>query len=717
MSVGQVGSTGGGARSGGRGAPSPAAAGHAGGAPVAAGGWRATWGDQSDLLLVAAVVGILVVLFTPIPAGLLDVLLLTNLSFALLILLITFYAAKPVDFSTFPSLLLIATLFRLSLNIAATRLILSDADAGQVIGAIGAFVVGGNYVIGLIVFLILVVVQYVVVTNGAQRVAEVAARFTLDSMPGQQMSIDADLNMGLIDQAEAKLRRKNLEKEANFYGAMDGASKFVKGDAIAGIVIVLINILGGLAIGVMQRGMPWSEALQTYTLLTIGDGIVTQIPALVVAVGTGIIITRSTSDARLSHEILRQTTAYPRILVMVMVALLALTLLPGIPVVPALAIAGVLALFALLAWRTRRVQAEAAEQVQTEQKSAEQEDVYATLQVEALEVRVGQNLVKLVNGQDAQLLDRIAAFRKQQAQEVGFVMPKVRIRDVHTLEPNAYQIAIYGVVVAQGELLPDRTLAIHRGGEARSALKGVPTRDPAYGLPAVWITDDERQTARETGHTLVDPPTVAITHLGEVVRGHAAALLTRAETERLLERLRPQHAGLLDELVPQVMTLGEIQKVLQNLLKEKVSIRNLEAVLEVLADAGRHAKDADTLTEQVRQRLGPAICQALAGRANELSVLTLDPSVEHTLASSFRAVDDRTTLVLEPRFAEQVLARLAAQVEKMMKANLMPVLLCAPELRRHVRRLTERVMPHLAVVSMAEVPNTVNLKAYGVVSL
>ena len=678
---------------------------------------RKAFGNNSDLILAVAMVGILLVLFTPIPSQLLDLLLIVNFSFALLILLLTFYAAKPVEFSTFPSLLLIATLFRLSLNIAATRLILSQADAGKVIAAIGSFMVEGNYVIGMIVFLILVVVQYVVVTNGAQRVAEVAARFTLDSMPGQQMSIDADLNMGLIDQAEAKRRRKNLEKEANFYGAMDGASKFVKGDAIAGIVIVLINIIGGLAIGVMQHRMPWAEALQTYTLLTIGDGIVTQIPALVISVGAGIIITRSASDARLSAEIVKQTTAYPRTLLLVMVALLALMAMPGIPMLPAALIAAGVGALSWFAFRSQREQAAREVDAKTDKAAEDEDDVYASLNVEALELRVGQNLIKLVSGTDVQLMDRIVTFRKQYALDIGFVMPKVRIKDVHTLEPNAYQICIFGVTVASGELLPDRTLAIHRGGDTRQSLRGVATLDPAYGLAAVWITDDERQNARDGGYTLIDPSTVAITHLSEVVRSNAAALLTRAETERLLNRLRPQHASLLDELIPQVLSLGEIQKVLQNLLKEKVSIRNLEAILEVLADAGRQVKDPEALTELVRQRLGTVICQGLAARGGELSVLTLDPSVEHTLATSFRSIDDKSTLVLEPRFAEQMLSRIAAQVEKMMKGNLMPVLLCAPEQRRHLRRLTERVLPHLAIVSMAEVPNSVNLKAYGVVSL
>jgi flagellar biosynthesis protein FlhA len=677
---------------------------------------RKVAGAHADLALIALMIGILSILFVPIPTPLLDLLLIANLSFALLVLLITFYTLKPVEFSTFPSLLLIATLFRLSLNIAATRLILSQADAGKVIAAVGSYVVANNYVTGLIVFLILVVVQYVVVTNGAQRVAEVAARFTLDSMPGQQMAIDADLNMGFIDQKQAQERRKGLEREANFYGAMDGASKFVKGDAIAGILILLINIIGGLAIGVFQLGMPWREAVQTYTLLTIGDGIVTQIPALVIAVGTGIIITRSASDARLSSEISRQFTNYPKTLVLVLAALTVLVFLPGIPVWPVLVIAPVVGLLAFAAWRRKRAEAAAQALPAKERAKGEDDELYGTLAVDALEVRVGQNLVPLAGSDNASLMDRIVAFRRQYAQEAGFIAPKVRVRDDKRLRPNAYEVCMFGVAVGAGELLADRTLAIHAGGERR-ALQGVETRDPTYGLPAVWIADGERQAARAAGYTLVDPTTVFVTHLGELIKQNVATLLTRAETERLLERLRPQHAGLLDELIPNVMTLGEVQKVLQNLLREKVSIRNLEAILEVLADAGRGTKNADQLTELARQRLGLVICRGLADASGSLYVLTLDPAIEQTMASSVHAADDKAALALEPRFAEQLLSRIAAQVERMIKNNVMPVMLCAPELRRHVRRLTERVMPHLAVLSMSEVPGNVSLKSFGVVTV
>jgi flagellar biosynthesis protein FlhA len=676
---------------------------------------RRVAGNNADVVLVLLMIGILIVLFTPIPPPLLDFLIIANFSFALLVLLLTFYMGKPVEFSTFPSLLLIATLFRLSLNIAATRLILGNADAGRVINSIGSFVVGGNYVIGLIVFLILVVVQYVVVTNGAQRVAEVAARFTLDSMPGQQMSIDADLNMGFIDQAEAQRRRKNIEKEANFYGSMDGASKFVKGDAIAGIIILIIDIIGGFAIGVMQQGMPWAEALRTFTLLTIGDGIVTQVPALVIAIGTGIIVTRSGSDARLSSEILAQVTAFPKTLVLVIIALFIFMFLPGIPVMPVLFLLVVMGLLTYVAFQAKaKAATEKAGEASADHEASE--DIYDTLAIEPIEVNVGQNLVVLVNGEDASLMDRIVGLRKQYALDSGFVLPKVRIKDNKKLNPHNYDISIFGVAVAGGEIVADRYLAIHPGGDRRR-LEGIETRDPSYGLPAVWITEDQRQTARAAGYTLVDPTTVFITHLSEVIRQNAANLLTRAETEALVDKVRKHQAGLVEELIPAVLSLSEIQKVLQNLLREKVSIRNLDAILEVLADSGRHSKDPEHLTELVRQRLGPVICQGLLGGSRDLQVLTLDPSIEQTLATSVRAVNQTSTLVLEPRFAEQMLTKMAGQVEKMMKSNVMPVLLCSPELRRHIRKVTERVMPHLAIVSMAEVPTNINLKAFGAITL
>ncbi|HEX8611908.1 MAG TPA: flagellar biosynthesis protein FlhA [Telluria sp.] len=672
------------------------------------------FGRNTDLVMVALVVGVLAVLFAPIPSGLLDFLIITNFSFALLILLLTFYIAKPAEFSTFPSLLLIATLFRLSLNVAATRLILTDADAGHVIGAIGAFVVGGNYVIGLVVFLILVVVQYVVVTNGAQRVSEVAARFTLDSMPGQQMSIDADLNMGFIDQEEAKRRRKALEKESGFYGAMDGASKFVKGDAIAGIIIMLINLVGGLIIGVMQQGMPWGQALQTFSLLTVGDGIVTQVPALVIAVSTGLIVTRSASDGNLSNEVLRQLTSFPKTILMVVVVLGGIMFMPGIPMLPVLTIMAMLVGLLLILRRAARNGA-SAETEADEKKDEEEESAYDLLQVDPIEVMVGTSLAHLFKEQTI-FTDRISAIRKQYALESGMVLPRVRFRDSPQLGPNSYELNVFGVQSGKGEIMMERTLAIQGGADSKG-VQGIETREPTYGLPAVWIEDSEKDAARKARYTLVDPATVFITHLSEVLKQQSAMLLTRTETERLLQRVRTVQPGLVEDLIPTVMSLGDVQKVLQNLLREKVSIRNLEAIAETLADNGRNNKDLVLLTEIVRQKLGPAICQSLMGEGSALNVLTLDPTIEHSLMQSVRAADANSRLVVEPKFAEQLLARLMAQSERMMKNNMMPVLLCSPDLRRHVRALSERVIPHMRILSLAEIPNSVNLKSFGSINL
>jgi flagellar biosynthesis protein FlhA len=675
---------------------------------------RSAMGRHADILLVALVVGILTVLFAPVPSWLLDVLILVNVSFALMLLLLTFYMHRPVEFSTFPSLLLIATLFRLALNVAATRLILSDADAGHVIAAVGSYVVGGNYVIGLIVFLILVVVQYVVVTSGAQRVSEVAARFTLDSMPGQQMSIDADLNMGFIDQAEAQRRRKVLEKQAGFYGAMDGASKFVKGDAIAGIVIMLINIVGGLVIGVMQAGMGWDQALHTYTLLTVGDGIVTQIPALVIAVGTGIIVTRSASDTHLSAEVMRQLTSFPKVVWLVMAALGVLVFLPGIPVVPVLVVVVLLAAFGVLAVvRARNPQQEA----ETDAPEAADGDAAGAgtvlPRIEPIDVRVASQLAELAEGEASVLQQRVAALRSQFAHELGLLLPAVRVSVDGKLAPHAYEISLYGVTHARGLVMPQRTLAIHPSGDTK-LVQGIETREPTYGMPAVWIEDSERERARAARYTLVDPPTVFITHLSETLRQHCASLVTRAEADKLLNRVRESQPGLVEEVVPALLSVIDIQKVMQNLLREKVGLRNVDAILETLADVGRSTKDAAALTEAVRQRLGAAICQQLMGEAQILQVLTLDPVLENRLRAGS---DAGGGLAIDPKLVEQLIGRIAGHAEQMMRSNLLPVLLCAPDLRRHLRSLTERAVPHMRVLAVTEVPGSVPLKAFGSVSV
>ncbi len=669
------------------------------------------WSGKRDVVLVLGMIMILVILFTPIPPGLLDFLLVLNFTGALLVLLITFFTDKPLSFSTFPSLLLITTLFRLALNISATRLILDRGNAGRVINAIGSYVVGGNYVIGLVVFLILVIVQYVVVTSGAQRVAEVAARFTLDSMPGKQMSIDADMNMGLIDEHEAKRRRAQIEREASFYGSMDGATKFVKGDAIAGIMIILIDIVGGLAVGMVQRGMSWGDAAHRYTLLTVGDGIVTQIPSLVIAVATGIIITRAASDDQLGTEIGKQVLSNSRTLLIVSLALAALLFLPGLPAWPVLL---VLLGVAALTFFSARIQPEqeAPAEAPTPAAAAGEQDLYRLLAVEAIEIRIGSAIAATYKARGLELADRIAAFRKQFALDGGFVLPKVKTVEEAALSEQGYELYVQGSRTGRGELYFDALLAINPGGK-RPALEGRETRDPAYGLPAQWISAEQRQYARSVGYTLVDPETVLITHLGEVVKRHAPELLTRAETERLVTRVREQQPSLVDELVPGVMSYTDIQRVLQQLLREQVSIRNVEAILEVLVDAGRTLKHTDDLVEKVRERLGSTICQRVSNAQGELHVLTLAPELERSIVSAVRQRDGGGILVGELDQLDALLGGLAKQSEAMMSRNHLPVLLCPSVVRRHLRALIQRSLPHVTVLGINEVPATVVVKAFG----
>lgn len=673
------------------------------------------WTGRRDLALVGGMIAILMILFVPIPPSLLDVLLILNLSAGLLILLLTFFTDTPLSFSTFPSLLLMTTLFRLALNISATRLILGDGNAGRVIHAIGTYVVGGNYVIGLVVFLILVVVQYVVVTSGAQRVAEVAARFTLDSMPGKQMSIDADMNMGLIDQHEARHRRAHIEKEANFYGAMDGATKFVKGDAIAGILIILIDIVGGLSVGMLQRGLPWTEAVHRYTLLTVGDGIVTQIPSLVIAVATGIIITRAASDAQLGTEVARQVLSNPRTLMIVALALGALLVLPGLPALPVALVLALVVGLALIAQRSSVATAEGPAVPEAPPPRADENELYASLRVEPIELRLGRAIAEAYSMRGLGLGDRVDALRKQFATDTGFVLPRVTLVTDRPLAAQAYEILVHGARAAQGELLVDGVLAINPGGK-RARLEGRETRDPAYGLPALWISPDQRQFARGAGYTLVDPETVLMTHLGEVAKRYAPELLTRAETERLVARVRERQPSLVEELVPNILSLTDVQKVLQHLLREQVSIRRLDTVLEVLVDAGKTTKHPDDLVERVRERLGASICQRVSNEQGELHVLTLGTELEHAMLAALRQREGHPLLISDPAQLEGLLSQLARQADAMMGRNLLPVLLCPSALRRHVRALLQRALPHVTVLGINEVPPSTVVRSFAAVS-
>lgn len=664
---------------------------------------------NQDLFLVVAVLSILLVLFAPIPPVLLDLLIILNFAFGLTILLLTLYVEKPVAFSTFPSLLLVATLYRLALNVAATRLILTEAHAGEVIGAIGSFAVQGSFVVGLVVFFILVIVQYVVVTSGAQRVSEVAARFVLDSVPGQQMSIDADLNMGLIDQNEAKARRKNLEKEAAFYGSMDGASKFVKGDAVAGVIILLINIIAGWIIGVAQMGMDWLTALQTFSLLTIGDGIVTQIPALIVATATGLIVTRSSADRHLSTEILAQLTSVPKIPLLVTGALALLLLMPGMPKWPI----AILALVSLTAWlgMRRRKTEDLTEGALEPARSDAAGEAAAPI-----EVMLGRTLSEAWRSMKPVLTERIATLRAQEEKATGLVIPGVSFQDGSATGDLEYEIVLQGARHGKGVLHPERTLAI-RGAGSTAPIEGIEARDPAYGLPGVWVDDAGREAAQAAGCTLVDPVTVMMTHLGEVVRNALPQLLSRAEVVQMLEAVRNRQPGLVEDLIPAIMSVSDVQRVLQNLLAENVSIRQTDLIVDALVDVGRYTKDHGELTERVRQKLGYSIFSALRGPHDALSVMSLSPRLETQLLDSVRRSENPDSFVIDPRTAEQLLKKLIPMVDEMANQRMAPVLLCGAELRRHLKSFTRRSAPRLSVVSVSEVPQTIDLRSFGVLQV
>jgi len=523
------------------------------------------------------------------------------------------------------------------------------------------------------------------------------------------------MNIGLIDENEARERRLNIEKEGSFYGSMDGASKFVKGDAIAGIIIILIDIIAGLAIGIAQLNMSWGDALHTYTLLTVGDGIVTQIPALIISTATGIIVTRAASDQQLSTEISKQILLFPKILVLISVALVFTLFIPGIPALPVVTLLFITSLLAFYAIKRKKDQG-LDEIIEEDESPADEDDLYGMMVVEPIEVQVGTELIPMMGGDNNLIMDRISAFRKQIALELGFVFPKVRVKDNKKLSPNAYQIDVYGATVADGEIVPDRTLAIDPG-TTTGKVEGIETKDPTYGLTAVWIKNEDKQKAKELGYTLVDSETVFITHLNEMIRQQAANLLTRTELEQMFERVKAQQPTLVDELIPNTLRPGDVQKILQNLLREKVSIRNIENIVEVLLDYGSEIKDTNVLTELVRQKLGNVICQSLTNKENELFVLTLDPSAEKNMLAGIRQMNDKAIMVLEPGFSEKMIRSSAMQVEKMMSNNLLPVVLCAPELRPHLKTFTERAMPHLSVLSMTEVPNTINLKSFGMVAV
>lgn len=675
-----------------------------------------------DLGVLAAVILIVLMMVIPLPPGVLDFLIFLNISLSLLILLVAMNTREPIEFAIFPSLLLLTTLFRLGLNVSTTRAILTDANAGKVVHTFGSFVIGGQPVVGFIVFLILVVIQFVVITKGAERVAEVAARFTLDAMPGKQMAIDADLNAGLITEAEARQRREKIDREADFYGAMDGASKFVKGDAIAGIVIFLINILGGFIIGMAIHGMPFTEALHTYTLLSVGDGLVSQIPALLISTATGIIVTRAASDGNLGQDVLRQILAYPKLLYVVAATIFALGLLTPIGLLTALPIAGLLALGG---WRIRR----AAEGPETEETAVERqaereaerlrsaESVQQLLYVDPIEFEFGYGLIPLADtAQGGDLLDRVVMIRRQLALELGIIVPVVRIRDNIQLKPNEYVIKIRGNVVARGELMPDHYLAMSPGVDDPRVV-GIETTEPAFGLPALWIDEAMKETAEQAGYTVVDPPSVVATHLTEVLKRHAHELLGRQETKALLDAVKEHAPAVVEELVPNVLSVGEIQRVLVKLLRERVSIRNLVTILETLADYGRYTKDPDILTEHVRQALSRQITRQHVQPGEPLVVATLDPETEKRIAESVQQTEYGSYVALDPEATQRFYRSVNEAVNQLLQSGRQPILLTAPGVRPYVRQLVERILPDVPVLSYAELEPNVEVRSVGVVKL
>ncbi len=675
---------------------------------------------RKDVIFAFGVVMVVIMMVVPLPPALLDIFLTLNIALSVTILLVSIYNKEALQFSAFPSLLLITTLFRLSLNVSSTRLILGGQGATiEIIKAFGNFVVGGNYVVGFVMFLILVLIQFMVITKGAERVAEVAARFTLDAMPIKGMAIDADLNAGAIDQDEATRRRLNLSREADFYGSMDGASKFVKNDAIAGIIITIINLLGGLVIGVFQRGEAPVDALAAYALFTVGDGLVTQIPAFMIATATGIVVTKASSDSNLGFDISDQLLSNPKVLGIAAGMLGFLGLIPGLPKLSFFFLATV---FGVMAYVTNKADEEVV-QKQLESKKAEEtaaakgpEDVSSLLSVDPLELEIGYNLIPLVDAnQGGDLLNRITLIRRQIALDLGLVVPPIRIRDNIQLHPSSYVFKIKGSEFAQYEILPDHFLAMVTE-NVTSKVNGIEVEEPAFGLPAIWIQSTLRDRAEMSGYTVVDPSTVIATHLTEVIRKNAHEILGRQELQQLLDNVQQNYPQILKEVVPDVVSHSTLLKILQNLLKEGVSIRFMVNILESLADC-KGVNEVDSLTEITRQGLARHICKPLIDASGAMKVLSLNPQLEQLLNNSLQKIDGSLTPVIDPTTAQKLLERFRAKIEDVMNQGYTPIVLCSSSLRLSIKRLTERIAPRLIVLSYQEIPATVKLESVGLISL
>jgi len=673
----------------------------------------------SELSVIIIVILILTMLLIPLPSLVLDFLLTINICVAFAILMLTMNVKKSLEFSVFPTLLLLTTLFRLALNVSSTRLILIDANAGKVIEAFGSVVAGGNNVVGFVMFVILTIIQFMVITKGSERVAEVAARFTLDAMPGKQMSIDADLNAGLIDENHARNRRREVEREADFYGAMDGASKFVKGDAIAGILITFINIIGGFVIGATQKGFTIQDSLRTYSLLTIGDGLVSQVPALLISTATGILVTRSASEDNLGSDLTRQLLAYPKIFYFVSGMIAFFGLIPGMPKIPFFIIAGIVA---FLAYYLDRNQLKSPDEMAIQGEPAAEEEqkpenVNTLLQIDPMELEIGYRLIPLVDpNQGGDLFDRVTMIRRQTALELGMVLPPIRIRDNMQLSPTSYVIKIKGVEIASGEIIPNYYLAMDPGIVAEP-VEGIPTTEPAFGLPALWITEAQRDEAEIAGYTVVDPPSVLATHLTEIIKSHAFELLGRQEVQSLINNVKEEYSVVVNELIPNLMSVGEIQKVLVNLLKEGIPVRNLVTILETLADHAPLTKDLDYLTENVRQSLARQITKMVQADDGIIRVVTVDPNLEQILMKVQKEAKETGGFSMDPRLIQNIYDRLGELIKEMTASGYQPVILCSPAVRLTFRKLTERLAARIIVLSYNEIVAEAEVHSVGVVSV
>jgi flagellar biosynthesis protein FlhA len=681
-----------------------------------------------DLWLVLGVFGTVLLLILPVPPLLLDLLLAVSIASSLLILLVILYTDDPSEFTGFPSLLLFVTLFRLALNVATTRLILISGDAGHIIEAFGNFVVGGNYVVGIVIFSILVVINFVVITKGAGRIAEVAARFTLDAMPGKQMAIDAELGAGIINEQQARARRRKVEQEADFYGAMDGASKFVRGDAVAAVMITVVNIVGGFAIGMAQRGMSFTEALSRYTLLSIGDGLVSQIPALVTSMAAGLLVTRAASKNNFGEELGRQLTSYPRALTILSVMLAFLAVVPGLPMFPFLVLS-VLTWFIGKNIKSRPAAGADAKQ-KADGKSGKSNEAAANaapgaaaapaadklenlLGVDALLIELGFGLVSLADSRKGgDLLERVTGVRRQFAQEMGLLIPPIKLRDNLQIGANEYRFLLKGNSVASGSLMPGYSLAMNAT-NSRVTLKGVPTTEPVFQLPATWITEVERKTAEIAGYTVVDASSVLITHLTEVVKHQSHEILSRQDVQQLLDHLKTTHPTVVNELIPAQLNVGQVQRILQNLLAEGISIRNLASILEKVSDFAGVTKNPDELSEHARRALGPQIVKPYQDDRGVLKAITLDPRLEQEIAKGVRQSQTEIALLLDPRLARHLVENLSKMIQSLLASGQAPVVLCGPHIRLAFRRFFEATFSDLTVLSYSEVPSRVDIQSAG----